>query len=42
LGPADDEFLGLGIEIPLVKGRGIDRIENLLEVLNFDLNELMA
>jgi hypothetical protein len=25
-----------------VKGRGIDRIENLLEVLNFDLNELMA
>jgi hypothetical protein len=42
LGPADDELLGLRIEITLVKGRGVDRIENLLEVLNFNLNELMG
>ena len=42
LGPADDELLGLGIEIALMKGRGIDGVEDLLEVLNLDLDELMT
>ena len=42
LGPADDELLGLRIEIAFMKGGGIDGVEDLLEVLNFYLDELMA
>ena len=42
LGPADDELLGLGIEVALMKGGGIDGVEDLLEVLNLDLDELMG
>ena len=42
LGPADDKFLGLGVQVALMKGGGIDGIEDLLKVLNLDLDELMA
>jgi hypothetical protein len=42
LGPADDELLGLRIEVALMKGGGIDRIEDLLKVLNLNLNQLIG
>jgi len=42
LGPADDELLGLGIEIALMKGGGIDGVEDLLKVLNLDLDKLVG
>ena len=41
LSPADDKLLSLGIEIPLMKGGGVDRIKDLLEGLDFDLNQLI-
>ena len=36
------EFGGLGIEVTLMKGGGVDRIEDLLKVLNLDLDELIG
>ena len=41
LSPADDELLCLGIKIPFMKGGGIDRVKDLLEGLDFDLNQLI-
>ena len=41
LGPANDELLSFAIEVPLMKGGWIHRVKDLLEGLDFDLNQLI-
>ncbi len=38
--PPDDELLGLPVEIPFMKRRGIERVEELPEVADPDVDDL--
>jgi hypothetical protein len=38
--PADDEFLGSRVEIPLAERRGIDRVEELSQLCDADFDDL--
>ncbi len=40
--PADDEFLGFRVEIPLTERRRIDRVEELSQLRDPDLDDLTA
>ena len=40
--PAGDELFSLGIDVALAEGRGIERIEDLLQVRDVDFNERAA
>jgi hypothetical protein len=39
LRPTDDELLGIVIQIPLMEGRGVHGVEELVQLLELDLDE---